>query len=57
MIVEVTDNIGFVQDIDDKANQVLKSGTKSKVLQKEVDVLDKVNDYLASIGEDPINLN
>lgn len=53
----IEDILKNFKDVDDKANQVLKSGTKSKVLQKEVDIMDKVNDYLASLGEDPIDLN
>ena len=53
----IEDILKNFKDVDDKANQVLKSGTKSKVLQKEIDIMDKVNNYLASLGEDPIDLN
>ena len=53
----IEDILKNFKDIDDKANQVLKGGTTSKVLKKETDILDAINSYLVSINEDPIGVN
>lgn len=53
----IEDILKNYKDIDDKANQALKAGTKSKVLQKQSTLFDRINDYLSSIGEDGIDFN
>lgn len=53
----IEDILRNYKDIDDKANQALKAGTKSKVLQKQSDLIGRINDYLSSIGEDGIDIN
>ena len=53
----IEDILKNYKDIDDKANQALKAGTKSKVLQKQSSLFDRINDYLSSIGEDGIDFN